>query len=105
MEISDDPMDYLPYVSSRVVKFQKNSSKRINHMDLISNLMVKPLVYYPRKKIWFEGPMDFFNIDLDQMSNSCSEQSEAFVNFSNCLKFSYSEKATKFCEISTVDLS
>ena len=35
MEISDDPMDYLPYVSSRVVKFQKNSSKRINHMDLI----------------------------------------------------------------------
>ena len=74
-------------------------------MDLISNLMVKPLVYFPRKKIWFEGPMDFFNIDLDQMSNSCSEQSEAFVNFPNWLNFIYSEKATKFCEIFTVDLS
>ena len=34
-----------------------------------------------------------------------SEQSEAFVNFPNWLKFMYSEKATKFCEISTVDLS
>ena len=34
-----------------------------------------------------------------------SEQSEACVNFSNWLKFIYSEKATKFCEFSTVDLS
>ena len=58
-------------------------------MDLISNLMVKPLVYFPRKKIWFEGPMDFFNIDLDQMSNSCSEQSEAFSNWLDKIAVKY----------------
>ena len=69
-------------------------------MDLISNLMVKPLVYFPRKKIWFEGPMDFFNIDLDQMSNSCSLSSLRLL-----LQFVFSKKATKTDEIFTVDLT